>query len=62
MLFNKYCNIQHPTPDSDFAVQSRLIPLTFMNLLWFQEDKFKHAAYDASGKLFKTDFKTGPLS
>lgn len=31
MLFNEYCNIQHPKLDSDFSVQSGLIPLTFMN-------------------------------
>lgn len=57
MLFNEYCNIQHPKPDSDFSVQSGLIPLTFMNLLWFQKGKSKHATYDAGGKPFKQVLK-----
>lgn len=34
VLFNEYCNIQHPKPHSDFSVQSRLIPLTSVNLFW----------------------------
>lgn len=59
MLFNKYCNNHHPKPDSDFSIQSRLIPLTFMNLLLFRQDKSKRAAYDDGGKLFKTSSKTG---